>query len=262
MNSRPLVLMYHGICDSASLAPPQREAGAELYDLPLQKFSEQMAHLKTGGPDPALIEDALDFPQSAIVLTFDDGEQNNFANAFPVLRQNNFTAYFFITADRVGKKGYMDWEELKELRDAGMLIGSHGKSHVILTELKDKKIEEELSVSKDVLEQHLKINVDCFSVPRGFHNVRVIELAKKVGYKRIFISTPNDCYPEICISRIAVKSDWSLNRFKAALSGQEPISETVGHSIRGTIKKVVGPSGYNGLRTFLLNLRPKKPGGP
>src|SRR3989338_3819565 len=124
----------------------------------------------------------------------------------------------------------MDWEELKELRDAGMLIGSHGKSHVILTELKDKKIEEELSVSKDVLEQHLKVNVDCFSVPRGFYNIRVIEIAKKVGYRRIFISTPNDYYPEICIRRIAVKSDLSLNRFKAALKGQVTVNETMGNS--------------------------------
>ena len=156
----------------------------------------------------------------------------------------------------------MNWEELKELRDAGMPIGSHGKSHSILTEMKEHKIEEELSESKDLLEHHLKINIDCFSVPRGFYDTRVIELAKKVGYRWIFISTPNDYYPEICISRVAIKSDWSVNRFKAAIKGQAPINETVGNSIKDTVKKVVGASGYDSLRTFFLNIRPKKGGRP
>ena len=61
---------------------------------------------------------------------------------------------------RIGKPGYMTWEQIKTLHEAGHIIGSHGLSHEILTNLNDIQIEEELAASKKTLERNLEIEVN------------------------------------------------------------------------------------------------------
>ena len=246
----PIVLMYHGVIADNSQIPPEREPGAELYDVELADFKEQMQFIK----DHDYTVSHFDVSASAegkVVLTFDDGEFNNFQNAYSILRPLNFSAYFFITVQRVGKNGYMGWEELKELRDTGMIIGSHGLTHALLTSLKEKQIEKELLESKALLERQLKINIEDFSVPRGFSNDDVIRLAKAAGYKRMFVSsriTKNS----FCIGRIPVKSHWGINRFVLALQGRVPFSEAVTDNVKGFLQKVLGGPGYDRLRRRIL----------
>ena len=88
----PLVLMYHGIVSKEFGTPAYREVGAELYDVPQINFKKQMECLKESGYNVSVF-DELSVPgelsgrsERGIFLTFDDGEANNFHNAFPVLR--------------------------------------------------------------------------------------------------------------------------------------------------------------------------------
>ncbi len=248
-----VVLMYHSVVAQQSDIPDGRETGADLYDISLEGFKEQMGFLRTRIFPVLTVEDAqASAGMTKVILTFDDGEMNNFKNALPILQRLRFPAYFFVTSNRIGKKGYMGWEELKELRDADMFIGSHGLSHRILTELKDKDVQDELIGSKQILEQRLKINIDYLSIPRGFYNERVIRFAKEAGYKYIFVSSAQGALPENCFARVAVKGDWPLSRFKQALSGQSPIEERAGAAAKGFLKKVLGAVGYDKFRTTLL----------
>lgn len=253
MTNKPISLMYHGIIASADDVPLGRETGAELYDVACERFQEQMGFLRSHIFPVLTAEDtAIPSGKTKIILTFDDGEMNNFKNALPVLRTLGFPAYFFVTANRVGKKGYMGWEELKELRDCDMFIGSHGLSHRILTELKDRDIQDELIGSKQILEQHLKINIDYLSVPRGFYDERVIRFAKEAGYKYIFVSSVQGPLKENCFERVAVKGYWPRARFEQALSGQWLIEEQVGAAAKGLLKRILGAIGYDRLRTTFL----------
>jgi len=188
MSNKPIVLMYHGIISNESDIPSDREVGAELYDVSLDNFCKQMDYLQSHDCVVTTLREELSSEDKNVIVTFDDGEKNNFSNAFNVLNGLGFPAYFFIAVNNVGKKGYMDWEEITELRDADMIVGSHGLDHIILTGLKDKELEKELIRSKDILEQHLKIDVDSLSIPRGFYNERVLKIALDAGYKNIFAS--------------------------------------------------------------------------
>ena len=250
-NIQPVVLMYHGVIDSPGQVPADRETGAELYDLPLSKFKEQMEFLQANNYSTGPIENT---PQ--VIITFDDGEMNNFQNAWPVLRGAKTPAYFFVTVTRVGQKGYMGWQQLLELRDTDMVIGSHGLNHSLMTELSTKQIQKELVESKAVLEKHLKIQVDYFSVPRGFYNAAVVEAARQAGYKKIFVSNALDPHDDFCVGRVAVKSDWTVSRFAQALKGEVPVSEKVGRSLKNGMKTVLGAKGYDQLRSFLLKKKP------
>lgn len=256
----PIVITYHGIISSARNRPENREAGAELYDVTQENFEEQIEYLMGHGYLVTGFEEgnfSRVSPKPPVILTFDDGEHNNFQNAFPVLRRLHFLAHFFVTINRIGKKGYMGWEELKELRDADMVIGSHGLNHAILTNLKDRELERELADSKEILERNLKISIDYFSVPRGFFNKKILDVAKKAGYKKILVSnfrsSSNDNH--YCVRRIAVKYNWSLLRFEQALLGQIPLSELLSASLKSVTKKILGASGYDRVRGSLLRIR-------
>ena len=233
-----ITLMYHGITSQNIQSPPQRETGAELYDVSEENFLAQMHWLKISGKEA--------------ILSFDDGEMNNYSCAFPILKELGFNAYFFIIVKRVGNDGYMGWKELKELTQAGMIIGSHGLSHEILTNLKDSHVIEELKASKECLEGNLGIPINTFSVPRGFYNDKIIQMAYTAGYTQIFISEKIGGSTSVCTPRTAVKSNWSLKRFRMALENQVPIQEIIIDFFKNISKFVLRESGYNFLRKILI----------
>ena len=231
-------LMYHGITSKDFTSPPHREVGAELYDVSIEDFLAQMHWLKSC--------------DKKTTLTFDDGELNNYEIAFPIIKRLGINACFFIIVKRIGKSGYMGLEELKALSESGMTIGSHGMSHEILTNLKDSQVIEELRASKNFLEVNLGIPINSFSVPRGFYNDKIIQMAYEAGYTRIFISEKMQGSKSVCITRIAVKASWSLRRFQQALKNYVPIGEVIGDAFKNTAKIILRESGYNYLRRNLI----------
>jgi peptidoglycan/xylan/chitin deacetylase (PgdA/CDA1 family) len=248
--------MYHGILSNQSpVVPPNRGTGAEIYYISTDTFKAQMKWLKDNGYTPTLFDNTRVLLQpKPVIITFDDGEMNNYQEAMPVLNKFGWKAYFFIIIKRIGTEGYMSWKELKELHQAGMVIGSHGLTHEILTNLLDSQMEEELRASKQNLEINLGIPIDTISIPRGFCNDKVIETAYRLGYKTIFISERPAGLRSGCLSRIAVKSNWSLKRFDLALNGKVPLMDLVGAKSIIILKFILRESGYNWLRSVLINI--------
>jgi len=252
---QPCALMYHAVITEWTALPEEREAGAELYDVELVKFQQQMEYLSTSKYNVNILDDeSLATEAKRIVLTFDDGEMNNYEHVFPVLKKYGFSAYFFIIAKRIGLKGYLGWDELRELHQSGMVIGSHGFSHEILTNLLDTQIEEELRASKKYLERNLGIAIDTLSIPKGFCDDNVIQRAYAAGYKRIFISDRPLQLESDCYSRTAVKSSWSLSRFKKAIHGTVPFMEYTMSVCKNATKRILGERAYDWIRKGLLKI--------
>ncbi len=241
--------------DAHCPAPEDRETGAELYDLPAAVFEQHMAFLKDNGYEVVTAAQASVVPNDKqVVLTFDDGELNNFQIALPILKKYNFPAYFFIIAGKVGKQGYMSWEDIRALRQAGMIVGSHGLSHQILTNLMDSQMDEELRASKRTIEVNLNITVETLSIPRGFCNDALIAKAYELGYKTIFISERPRELKSACLSRIAVKSRWTIEHLKRALEGRMTRMESALSMSKKIIKRVLREGGYNRLRSLLIKM--------
>jgi len=254
------VLMYHDVRGKTPVPDDRRHAGAGLYDVTEDNFRQQMELLRAKGWQAV----TLDAPDVAapknVILTFDDGEIGNFNFALPILKAMGSPAYFFILVDRVGTAGYMGWEELKQMLTAGMVIGSHALTHRILTSLPIDEIERELRDSKRILEQNLSISVENLSIPRGFYNWTILNIAKQTGYKNIFVS---DLLPGTggnCIPRIAVMRNWTIKRFEMALAGQVPLTERLVAGCKNLGKQWLGASGYDRARGKILKwMRDKYP---
>lgn len=229
--------MYHSI-GSCNIA----EAGAERYCVLPKAFKEQMRYIKQG---------------QFLLVTFDDGDITNFKYAYPMLKEMRLKAYFFIIAKRVGANGYMNWQQIKELSNAGMVIGSHGMTHRILTELTDRELDYELRASKKLLEENLGRAIDYFSIPRGFYNRRVIDEAKEVGYKAIFTSNPKD-NDGFKFGRIAVKAEWDLEKFMRIVNNGLPWRDSAREFVKKASQKIMGAKSYDKLRTIVLAQNSKR----
>lgn len=242
---QPIVLMYHGVPSAGCPAPPNREPGAELYDVGPDMFRRQMALIRERGGTVGPLGDGLAPP--SVILTFDDGERNNRA-AVPVLEEFGFRAYFFITAQRIGRPGYLDWPDLAALSDAGMIVGAHGLTHRILTTLDDDDLRREFTEPQRLLEERLGRPARDFSVPRGFYDQRVLAAAREAGYDFIFVSDRRSAGDAV-IPRTAVKGSWTMERFAMALDGKVPAGERWRHSLLGAMKRILGGRLYDSLRT-------------
>jgi len=189
------ILCYHNI----SRPPYFNVKKRSLHTTPLN-FYLQMKLLKILGYKALSISDAWDYiigkkTGKVVILTLDDGYYDNFKNALPILKKFNFSATLFVVSDLIGSynkwyykeanmiKPLMNEDEIKIWLDNGMEIGSHTRTHPILTNLSEKEIENEIFESKDILERKFKVKIRHFCYPYGKYNNLVVEYVKKAGYE-------------------------------------------------------------------------------
>ncbi|MGD0443657.1 MAG: polysaccharide deacetylase family protein [Edaphobacter sp.] len=146
-------------------------------------------------------------------ITFDDGHISNFEFASSALQSHHIKAHFFITVGWTGKRpGYMGWEQLRELQQAGHIIGAHGWTHTLLTHCNEKELHHELSDARLALEQKVGAPITTMSLPGGRYNRRVLAACRQAGYTQIFTSAPK-AEPEPpgqMIGRLNIRGDMSL----------------------------------------------------
>lgn len=185
----PPILMYHSI-DSheneskISLSP-------EKFAMQMEYLSRHKYNVVTLEEMVKLIESKKRMPRKTICITFDDGNENNYLLAYPILKRYNFPAAMFVVTDWVGKKGFMTWDEIKELADSGIItIGSHSKTHMLLPGASLDELRMEIIKSKEILEKHLAMPVHYFCYPAGRHDERVKAVVKEAGYLAAAATNP------------------------------------------------------------------------
>lgn len=146
-------------------------------------------------------------------VTFDDGHISNFEFALPVLQSHAINAWFFITVGWTGQRpGYMGWQELRTLHQAGQTIGAHGWTHTLLTHCNAKELHHELTDAKLTLEDKLGTAITTMSLPGGRYNPRVLAACQEAGYTQVFTSSPR-AEPDPSaqtIGRLNIRGDMSL----------------------------------------------------
>jgi len=111
-----------------------------------------------------------------VSLTFDDGNESQYTDFYPVLEKYGFRGTFYIVTSQIGMAGKMSFDQLRDLFRHGNEIGSHTHTHPHLTKLPDRFVELELRKSKEVLEEFDPQSLAC---PAGDYDSRVIGIAKK-----------------------------------------------------------------------------------
>lgn len=250
------VLMYHGLhADGAG--PGHFDP---VYSVHPDRFARQLDGLLAKGYRTVRLDAACDHPNAAgksVVISFDDGDVSNALVALPLLRQRGMVAEFFITSDFIGQPGWLDADGIRALAEAGMGIGSHGRSHRFLEDLDAGEMEAELRDSKTRLEAICRRPVDAIALPGGRGARREHEAARALGYRHLLGSVPGtNRHPGSArwLQRIAVTRDMSERRFHDLVQwrGLAPRLVLGRHLALGVPKRVLGNAGYERLRARLL----------
>ena len=123
-----------------------------------EDFEWQMKYLVDHGYHSITIDELYAFlegkgtlPERPVLITFDDGYVDNYTNAYPILKKYNLKATIFIVTGFVSKrKGYLTWDQLREMERNGITAQSHTVTHAPLPELPDERIREELVASSSL----------------------------------------------------------------------------------------------------------------
>ena len=175
--SRVPILMYHSISDNLfAKSHPYYQINTSP-----NVFARQMRWLRHSGyrtMDLTEMLAAMEAGQNlskTVVITFDDGYQDFYTDALPVMKQCGFTATIFLATDRIQDTSvrvegadYLTWREVRELHAEGIQFGSHTVTHPDLRSLGPEQIDYELGYSKETIEQKLGAPVESFSYPFAF----------------------------------------------------------------------------------------------
>ena len=160
------ILLYHHIAS---------DGGENRYYVNPENFRQQMHALRDWGYTsitPSYLAQVLihggELPERPVIITFDDGNEDVYINAFPILQEFGFVGTFYIVADKIGSYNLVDAEQLRELVSAGWEIGSHSSTHLDLTSDYSQMEYEGPGVSPDAGRGHWHAcAVFCLSLWRG-----------------------------------------------------------------------------------------------
>ena len=124
----------------------------------------------------------------SVVITIDDAYSSVYKYAWPIFKKYNLPFTLFVSTDVIDNKtpGYMNWEQIRILRDHGVTIGSQTKSHPHMFKLTREKIIQELSISNKRFIDEIGGTPKYFAYPYGEYNLEVIEQVKLHGFIAAF----------------------------------------------------------------------------
>jgi len=106
--------------------------------------------------------------QKKILLTIDDGFQSFYEVAWPFLKKNEIPFILFISTEPVGNKGYMNWDQIKEIeKEDFAVIGHHSHTHEYLIEKTNEEFITDIETANSIFKNKLGYVPDLFSYPFG-----------------------------------------------------------------------------------------------
>jgi peptidoglycan/xylan/chitin deacetylase (PgdA/CDA1 family) len=204
-------------------------AAGRQYDIPTADFDAQMAYLAQHGYTPVRIEQIAvalaggpSSPAHPVAITFDDANQDNWDNAFPILRKYGLFATFFVVAGWVGTPGHLTWEEIAAMQQAGMRFGAHSLTHQWLTRLSADEARREIVASRSELEAHLGVPVTVFAYPYGGASPREMKMVQGAGFVAALGTSPprltHTPAQRFYLTRLGVYRGTTLQGFGARLN--------------------------------------------
>ena len=216
------VIMYHRFGESKYPST----------NIQLDQFEAHLAYLQDGGysvlPLPDIIETLESggtLPDRTVAITIDDAYLSVYQEAWPRLQAFEFPFTIFIATDPIDKnlRGYMSWDQLRELQQFGVTIGSQTKTHPHMHRLSEDQVRDELAQSNERFIAELGLRPELFAYPYGEYSLSVIEAVKAAGFKAAFGQNSGIMYADDLwfeLPRFAFNETYgTLDRLKLAVNG-------------------------------------------
>jgi len=191
------VLVYHKIG-----YPPKNTKLKSLWVTP-EKFEKQIVYLKENGYKMIGFSDLKDYYENSksvddvVLITFDDGYENNYTYAYPILKKNGAKGNIFIVYNTIGNVNIWHnpqkepWirmltkEMILEMHKSGVVeFGAHTMNHPRLETIPLEEAKWEIEESKRQLENLLNTQIIAFAYPygNGAYNQTIRKMVLDAGY--------------------------------------------------------------------------------
>lgn len=184
--------MYHHIQSEAS-AKADNQTNLTVYT---DVFQEQMQYLKTKGYNILSMADLVNFfdtgvpiPGHSVLLTFDDGYQDFYTDAYPVLSGQGFRATMFLPTGLMENPDYLTWGEISGI-NGSILFANHTWSHKSVSGNSIDVVQKEISTADGQLSDHGLNSPKVFAYPYGPATSAAENYLNSLGYKAAFTTTP------------------------------------------------------------------------
>jgi peptidoglycan/xylan/chitin deacetylase (PgdA/CDA1 family) len=168
------ILLYHHIGDTDS-----KNVYISEYFVGADQFTEEMQTLYDLGFRTITVTQLVEairvgsiLPEKPVVITFDDGYDNTYTVAYPIMKHLGFIGITYVPAKVIDVPGYQSAEQLKDLVANGWEVGSHSYSHPFLTQSSNLSLE--IGGSKTIIERLIGSPVSSFAYPYGDANADII----------------------------------------------------------------------------------------
>ncbi|MFC5408099.1 polysaccharide deacetylase family protein [Larkinella bovis] len=212
------ILCYHQVREWR----PKDSENARSYIMPVQVFKDQIKMLADSGyhsisPDQlyAYLTTGAPLPEKPVMITFDDGDLEQYELAAPELEKHGFKAAFFIMTASIGRRGYqhyMDKQQIKDLADRGHTIGCHTWDHHNVKKYQGQDWVTQIEEPTKKLEAITGKPVRHFAYPFGLWNHEATVELKKRGYLSAYQLAEkkrDEENPLLSVRRIIASGYWS-----------------------------------------------------
>ena len=111
--------------------------------------------------------------EKKILITIDDAFSSFYQNAWPYLKENKIPFILFVSTEPIGKFGYMNWKQIKEIdKEDFAFIGNHSHSHKYLVNFDFEEFKKDIDQSIKIFEEKLGYNPIYFSYPFGEYSLK------------------------------------------------------------------------------------------
>jgi peptidoglycan/xylan/chitin deacetylase (PgdA/CDA1 family) len=182
-----VIIQYHHVDDDTP----------SITSVTVQQFTQHMQYLADNAfnvwPLPKIIhalKNKQPLPDRVIAISFDDGYKSVLNNAVPVLRKHDFPYTIFINTDFIrNSQDFMNWKQLKQLKNEGATIANHTTTHTHLVRQHDdetylhwqQRIEKEITEAETVIKRKLGTSPALLAYPYGEYNNLIKLIARTHG---------------------------------------------------------------------------------
>ncbi|NOU92180.1 polysaccharide deacetylase family protein [Paenibacillus sp. LMG 31456] len=189
-----------------------------------EKFAAQMQYLSEKGYNPLTLKQFSDMiegidkgPDNPILLTFDDGYADNYEHAMPILKKLGFHATLFMSPGMVEDGYFLNWDQVKEMHEAGWDIQPHGMTHPHLPTISAKNQAFEITEARFQIEQMLGTVADIYCYPYGEWDTSTLRILKEHNFRYAFtieqgMTTPSQ--DRLKLKRIFVNGEESIEKWR------------------------------------------------
>ncbi len=148
-------------------------------------FDKQMLMIKDLGYEfynPKKFLDEFNKPKNKkkILITIDDGFKSFYTHAWPYLKKNNIPFILFVSTEPIGKKGYMNWDEIKEIENSEIgYIGHHSHTHEYLIDMDYSDFVSDIETATKIFKNNLGYKPEIFSYPFGEYSKEMKDYISK-----------------------------------------------------------------------------------